>query len=613
MWVKHNMRQTNSSQCNQVTVTTVLLLTVLLWGCAGNPQKQEPQPKAPAPKQQPIQKTQVSLALPPSQFSAALNSAEKSLAEFDWMQASIALQGMPSDGLTVNDSTYVAYLQARIAYIRGNQPQALRQLGRLDYPGINPALRYRILSFTYYILETQGDSLASAQLADQILLGTRADTAAAWKRNIWQNLERTDEQQLLTALSSATDPQWRAWLALALINRQTGYERRRDLAQWRMGNPAHPAANPLPGGLSHLLVPQTQNGKVAIILPLSGTLAPAGKAVLDGFLAAHYADSSSDQATNELVIIDIGLRTSASSAYDEALQQGASIVVGPLSKEALTNLAAHQPRPIPILALNRIDQVLPPSGSALVQLSLAPKDEANSLAELAFGRGARQAIIITPDGDWGDKVESALRERWASLGGTIVGNTTYSSYDDYSSSITSVLALDASEQRARDIRALMGTNIESTPRRREDPDVVFLLSRNGSEARAIKPLLAFHYAGNLPVYAISSIYNGVPDESNQDLNGIQMVETPWLLGANPSLKADLAAGDAKNATYTRLNALGADAYLIQSNFLRLQSGADVLMRGNTGLLSMDPNLVIIRELSPAAFDAGALQAQSIDY
>ena len=610
MWVKHNMTERHSSQRSQVSVLTLLLLTLLLWGCSGNPQKKEPQPKTPAPeKQQPIQQSEISLTLPHSQFSAVLNSAEQSLAEFDWMQASVALQEMPVDGLSSNDDTYVGYLQARIAYIRGDQLQALEQLEQLNYPGINPALHYRILSFKHYILETQGDSLASAQLADQILRGTQADTAAAWKRSVWQNLERTNKQQLLTAFPNAADPQWRGWLALALINRQTDSEMQRELVQWRTENPGHPAANPLPGGLDYLLASSTQNGKVALILPLSGQLAQAGKAVLDGFLAAHYADSSAGQATNEILVIDVGEFPSASNAYGEALREGASIVVGPLSKEALADLATRPERPIPILALNRIHPILPAQGSALVQLSLAPEDEAMSVAELAFGRGARRAIIITPAGDWGNKVETALRERWASLGGTIASNTTYSTYDDYSSSVTSALSLDASEQRASDLRTTIGINIEFTPRRRQDADAIFLLSHNGAEARSIKPLLAFHYAGDLPVYAISNIYNGIPDERNQDLNGIQLVETPWLLGANPDLLAALATGGVKSGNYTRLNALGADAYLVQSNFLRLQSGADALMRGSTGLLSMDPTLSIKRQLSPATFDAGVLKAQ----
>ena len=101
----------------------------------------------------------------------------------------------------------------------------------------------------------------------------------------------------------------------------------------------------------------------------------------------------------------------------------------------------------------------------------------------------------------------------------------------------------------------------------------------------------------------------MPDDRNRDLNGIRLVETPWLLGASPNLRVAIAAGDTGGGNYTRLNALGADAFLLQSEFSRLQSGADALLRGNTGLLSMDPQLRIHRELSPAIFDGGALQPQ----
>ncbi len=486
--------------------------------------------------------------------------------------------------------------------------EALAQLERINNTGINPGLRYRTLSFKHYILEMQGDSLASAQLADQILRGAPGDTAAAWKRSVWRNLERTDKEQLVAALPRATDPQWRGWLELALIDREDNSNPSNKLSRWRNGNPAHPAANPLPGGLDYLLKSGTSSGKVAFLLPLSGELAPAGKAILNGFLAAYYADRAAGGATNELLVLDLDKYPSANSAYDEAVQRQVSIVIGPLSKEALADLARRPQRPVPILALNRIDQVLPASGSALVQLSLSPEDEAVSVAELAFGTGARRALIISPSEDWGSKMESVLRERWTALGGTVTSSRTYNN-DDYSSSVKSALSLDTSEQRARDLRSMLGTDIEFTPRRRQDPDVVFLLSRNGAEARSIKPLLAFHYAGDIPVYALSAIYSGAPDERNQDLNGIHLVETPWLLGASPGLRVALAAGDADGGNYSQLNALGADAFLLQSNFIRLQSGADFLFRGNTGLLSMDPNLRIQRELSAATFDGGALRAQ----
>lgn len=606
---KHSMRHTGATALRQLPAIAWILLALVLYGCADKPQKKGAQPEQPASqKQQPVKQQGISLQLPASSYSAVYTSAEQSLARFDWMQASVELQQLPADGLSRDDSAYMDYLRARISYVRGDQAQALQYLDMADSPGINPALRYRILSFRHYILDMQGDTLASAQLADQILRTAPGDTAAAWKRTVWRNLERTSTGQLSAARAGATDPQWRGWLELALINRESGATTSSQLSSWRSAHAGHPAANPLPGGLDYLVANGPRQGTVALLLPLSGQLAPAGYAVLDGYLAAYYAERANGGPANELLVVDLNNSPSAGSAYEEAVRQGASLVVGPLSKEGLAELATLLERPVPILELNRIDQVLPVSGSALVQLSLAPEDEAENLAELAFGSGARRAVIISPSGDWGSKMDAALRARWTALGGSIASSATYSTYEDYSPSVKSTLSLDASEQRASALQSALNVDIESAPRRRQDIDVVFLLCRSSTEARSIKPLLAYHYAGNIPVYALSTIYNGVADERNQDLDGIHLVEMPWVLDANPGLRSALAAGD-NDEGYTRLNALGADAFLLQSGFGRLQSGADAQFRGNTGLLTMDPDLSIQRELSAATFDAGAIKAQ----
>jgi outer membrane PBP1 activator LpoA protein len=605
------MRRNDSWSRCRAAIAIPLLLSVLLASCGGKPQQKESTHiPAPPPQQQlPAPTVSNPSTLPASNYSGAFASAEQSLAKFDWMQADVALRTVPSANLNLNDSVYLAYLQARISYIRGNQMLALQQLEQLKNAGMSPALRYRINSFQYHILDTQGDTLASAQLADQILRIAPSDSLPAWKRSIWHSLERTDTAQLSSALTAANDAQWRGWLELALIDRDNSATLADRLTAWRDAHPQHPAAKPLPGGLDYLLSNGPHSGKVALMLPLSGKLAPAGRAVLNGFLAAYYEGRASGFAANELLVMDIDTYPTAGAAYQEAVRQQASLVVGPLSKEGVAELATQVERPVPVLALNRIDQSLPASGSALVQLSLSPEDEAAGIAELAFGNGARRALVMSPSGDWGNKMESALRERWSALGGTITAGTRYNTYEDYASNIQSMLALGASEQRGRELSTVLGTAIEFSPRRRQDIDVVFLLCRNGTEARSIKPLLAYYYAGNIPVYAPSSVYNGVPDERNQDLDGIHVVETPWMLGANPGLRVTLAAVDTSDGDYTRLNALGADAYLLQSGFGRLQSGADALFRGNTGLLSMNPNLGIQRELSPAIFDGSVLKAQ----
>ncbi len=596
---------------------TRLCLTLVLLGlaaCGSEPQK-EPEPAtapvAIAPPPVPVvQQEKAGQTLPPSSYSAQFLQADQLLSQNQWMAASEVIDTIPAVGLNASDQVYLTYLRARIDYIRGRHKEALGLLDTLDSQGMNPTQRYRILNLRRHILEMSGNYLESARLGDEILRLAPATDAAALQRSIWRDLQRISTAQLEQALPAAADPQWQKWLELTLLTRTPLPAQLQSLPAWAQSNPQHPAANPLPGGLGYLLNAQVPH-KVALILPLSDRLAPAGRAVRDGYLASYYEYRQQGGADLDILVLDQDSYGSASDAYGAAVAQGATLVVGPLSKEAVANLAARADRPVPVLALNRLDgaEALAGGSSALVQFALAPDDEARDIAKLAFGNGARNALIMRPQGDWGDKVAQALTERWQQLGGTIINSVTYAGREDYSSSVKAALDLPASEQRAQAVEDIFGANLEFNARRRQDVDVIFLLSGNAVEARSLKPLLAFHYAGTVPVYATSSIYSGTADPRDRDLEGINFVETPWLLGANTQLKNTIAAGKTGTDSYTRLHALGADAFLLQLQFRQLQGGADALFRGNTGLLSMDPQLHIHRELVLATFDEGAIKPQ----
>ena len=606
------MRDNLTSRFYGIAQLGTCLVLLGLWGCGSEPVKQpEPPPTPPVVEQPPPTPVRDTLTLPPSAYSEQFLKADQLLADNQWMAASEVLAAIPASGRSPTDGVYITYLQARIDYIRGEQGQALALLDTLNYPGIDPAQRYRILNLRRYILQMSGDYLESARLGDEILRLAPASDAPALQRSIWRDLQRIDTTQLEEAAGTAVDTRWQHWLELALLTRAPLAAQLQSLPLWLQNNPQHPAANPLPGGLGYLLNPPPGIQRVALILPLSGRLAPAGRAVRDGYLAAYYAARESGSPPMDVMVLDQDSYGSASVAYDAALAQGASIVVGPLSKEAVAELTTRADRTIPVLALNRLDaeEVTVAGSSALVQFALAPEDEARDIASLAFGQGARTALILRPAGEWGSKVAEALIGRWQDLGGNIANSVTYNGREDYSDSVKEALGIPASEQRAREIRDILGTNLEFNARRRQDVDVIFLLSSNGAEARSLKPLLAFHYAASVPVYAISSIYSGKPDPRDRDLDGVRLVEMPWLLGKNTELRNAIAAGKTGSDSFTRLNALGADAYLVQSQFLRLQAGADALFRGSTGLLSMDPQLQIERELELAEFDDGAVKPQ----
>jgi outer membrane PBP1 activator LpoA protein len=622
------MTQSRSPHLRRLRLAGLALTLGLLSACGSAPQQPaEPAPERPATDTGPLQPG-VSLQLPPSAFSAEFAAAESALDRFDWMSAELALASLvnpstlqsspgeatgpplePTRQPDANDLAYLGYLNARIAFVRGRQEQALQQLQELDHPAMHPALRYRNYNLQRHILGLSGHHLESAALGARLLQLAPTQDQAALHRSIWQDLHRPPRSELQRALTGAAASQWRGWLELALVARGDSAALDAAIAQWRAQNSAHPAAQSLPGGLDELLTAATPPETVALILPLSGRLAPAGKAVRDGYLANHYRDLAQGNAQRQLLVLDQDLYPSASAAYDDAVSQGAGLVVGPLSKTAVQELAARPLRPVPLLSLNRIDATPDLSAGALVQLALAPEDEARQIAALAFGKGARRAMILRPADNWGDKMEHALLQRWQELGGSVAASTAFESREDYSDSIKSGLGLASSALRRQQVRDMLATNIEFTPRRRQDIDAIFLLAKTGAQARSIKPLLAFHYAGAIPVYATSSVYTGIPDDRDRDLDGVNLVELPWLLGSNPSLRVAIAAGGTGSDNYTRLNALGADAYLLQSRLAQLRAGPDVLLQGDTGLLTLNPQLQIVRELRPAKFDGGQLRSR----
>jgi outer membrane PBP1 activator LpoA protein len=153
----------------------------------------------------------------------------------------------------------------------------------------------------------------------------------------------------------------------------------------------------------------------------------------------------------------------------------------------------------------------------------------------------------------------------------------------------------------------MGTAVEFSPRRRRDVDTIFLLSDNPADARSIKPLIAFHYAGDLPVYATSEIFSGrIDPRRDQDLNDIRLLATPWALAPPGDLPSAViaAGGDPLLANW---HALGADAFLMHWRLEQLGSQGS-LFRGYSGLLGMDAERRFHRELIPALMRAGVPEA-----
>ncbi len=331
--------------------------------------------------------------------------------------------------------------------------------------------------------------------------------------------------------------------------------------------------------------------KVALLLPLQGTLGNAGQAVRDGFITAYNSDNSANKP--KLMVIDAS-SGSIQDAYNKAIQADADIVVGPLLKNNVQTLIQADLISVPTLTLNYLDNNTQ-TPSKLYQFGLSPLDEARQATALARQNGGQNAVIIAPHDNWGQMLAHAYQDEWQALGGNIVNKLYFS---------------NASGELNQQIRTLVNVN-------KQKFDVI-LLAASPQMARQIKPLLKFYNAGSVPVYATSLIYTGTPQPAfDNDLNGITFCDTPWTL-TNDSVTNKLrqqislfwAANFKQNA---RLYALGIDAYHLIKNLPQLTNQQTI--SGATGNLFLNNQHRIVRQLTCAKFNNGIprlLNTDSVD-
>lgn len=593
---------------------TALLLFATLWlvtGCASGPSTGTTVVETPADE---------IIDLPPdtgaeTAYTARLEQAEALLSQRQLLPAASILRDLDNGKLTAAERVRVLAMDTELRYLQGDTATALQGV-RESIPllgAVSPDMRAAIDRWHLRLVLTEEGPLAAASLADRLLLSTEDPArAAALEAFVWHNLQRTPTEQLQAALANAASPHWGGWLELALLAADTMESPEVQSAQlelWRQRFPQHFSSETLPGGLELLsggeLTPPT---RIALLLPLSAGDRERGTALLQGYLAAQYEARRRGWPAQELMIMDTGEHPDFSSAYDTAVRAGAELVIGPISPEALLGWEPPAENAVPLLTLTWKPELtpleLPPA-----QLGLSPEDEAAQLARLGFDSGARSALIIRPNGSWGDTMSDALAAAWREREGKVVGTATFTGQSDYSSSLKAALNLSESEARATRLRRLLGERTEFEPRRRDDIDIIFLLSDNPQDARSIKPLIAFHYAGDLPVYATSHIFSGRRDpQRDRDLNGIQLLEMPWLLDPEGSLQARLEAGGS-DQLQSDMHALGVDAFMLNWRLAQLREAQGNRVRGNTGLLHMDESGRIHRELTPAAFEAGVPQAR----
>lgn len=163
--------------------------------------------------------------------------------------------------------------------------------------------------------------------------------------------------------------------------------------------------------------------KVGVVLPLSA----AGNAGVAAVSMKNAAEMAFTEFRNPNIQIlfkdDAGTPAGALTASEQAIAEGAEIILGPLFAQSVPNVAAPaQARGIPVIAFSTDAAVAAPG---VYLLSFLPESDVIRIVDYSAGTGKKSFGVLLPDNAYGTVVEAALKQAVAKRDGRIVALEKY--------------------------------------------------------------------------------------------------------------------------------------------------------------------------------------------
>ena len=442
------------------------------------------------------------------------------------------------------------------------------------------------------------DALIQASLNEGL-----ADSSEGFGAAEFSTSEDTIHDQIWSALTRArrgpdafTHRYHLAWWQLqqAIRNASSPIQQIEAWQKWKRANPSHPATIRPPRALTQLENYQAPN--IAVLLPLSGRLATAGKAVQDAFAASYLAARQDNSTTVRFYDTE---SAALGQLWEQVLNDGANVVVGPLLKERAEDFAKlTESSDVPRLTLNYIEQANPRSDSIdqtpalsstpLFQLGIAIEDEATSLVQFVLMEGIERVAIVHGDAAWASRAVESYASNWAYP----VTTARFSEVKELTRAVGEAMLVADSEARKTELANIIGEQLEFLPRARQDLEAIVALTNN-VESRALVPALRFHFGDHLPVYATSQ---AARRGDLKALTNFYLSEMP--LFAEHDKFTDLRESfSLQGNPLAELYALGHDAYQVAAWLPALDPNSAAALAGASGYLWLDKDGVFRRELS----------------
>ncbi|GLQ50718.1 penicillin-binding protein activator [Dyella flava] len=324
--------------------------------------------------------------------------------------------------------------------------------------------------------------------------------------------------------------------------------------------------------------------QIALLLPNNDGLAAAGAAIREGFFTAYFQAADTHAPRAAIRVYDSGGNAaSAIKAYDQAVADGAQLVVGPLTRTEVMGVLGQSSLPVPVLALNHSDNKSLPAGTAS-EFALMPEAEGAQTADHMIDNGMHNAYVVISGDDFAKRAAAAFKAEFAAKGGQIAGMAQIAAGNvNYGDAINALNAGSAGN------------------------DAGIFISMRPEQARLLLPQLRVARI-NLPVFATSHIYGGSDNPTaDRDLEGVEFCDAPWLFDAQTGLPSyqdvALQLPAARGAT-AQLFAFGMDAWNLVPYIDWLRSHPGSYLPGASGQLTADTFGHVNRVLSWLKFQDG---------
>lgn len=520
------------------------------------------------------------------------------------------------------------YLTARVLEQASMYLDALKTLSYPStwvLPGWQMTAYHQLRAHLFQLNKQPIDQVRELSLLTPYLPAAEANEV---NHQIWQVLQPMHEQTLRQFTQDATSPVFAGWLQLAYIAKHYAVDPNqlvRYLGDWQKQNPYHPAAAKLPADLDHALNAKPYSPKnIAVLLPLTGQRAGAANAIRQGILANYLAKP------NEQVSVNFyDTANDAVAAYQQAVNAGAEFIIGPLLPSEIDQLLALNTgatsatntavtgtsatsvataAPIPQLFLNQTDKFVADTNK--FYFALSPAQEAADAATRMYQDGVTMPLLLASNDAIGKRMAESFIQAWNKKSDTPIEVYYYDGGDKMKTTVQDALGVRDSQARIARIKELIGNSVQADFRSRQDIDGIYMIS-TPQELTLLKAFIDVNFSVfTQPVPLYTSSRSRIDKESSQtaqDLNSLTLSDAPWLMQNSEENLMVNTLWPSWNNGQKRLFVMGYDAMDLISKLAQMRSFTGYQFNGRSGVLSVNPDGVINRQLSWGRYQRGSFR------